>query len=124
MSTTQKTIAYILLIIIAWGVGEYPHIPSFKLGFISHAQPSIQVLDKCVSITLLAFSIGLFFALWHNFWIRVTMIFITWGMFSNVVDEWKNQAEIFDTIEQISLLFALTTTSYLIWKRHRKLATK
>lgn len=124
MTQRNKTIAYFGIILIGWIIGEYPYVPSFQLGFISHAQPSIQVLDKCVSITLLAFSIGLFFALWHNFWIRVTMIFITWGMFSNVVDEWKNQAEIFDTIEQISLLFALTTTSYLIWKRHRKLATK
>ena len=120
MTQTQKTIGYLLLIVIGLAVGEYPYIPTFQLGFISHIQPSIEVLDKCISITLLAFSLGLFFALWHNFKLMVTMIFITWGMFSNAIDEWTNQAELFGTTEKISLLFALLTTSILIWKHRQK----
>jgi len=124
MSQTQKTIAYLLLILTGWSVGQYPYIPSFQLGFFSHIQPDIDVLDKCISITLLAFSLGLFFALWHNFWLMLIMSFISWGMFNNAVDEWTNQNEIFGITEKISLLFALLTTSILIWKRHKKLTTK
>ena len=124
MSTAQKTIAYILLIVIGWGVGEYPFVPSFQLGFVSHVQPDIAVFDKCISITLLAFSLGLFFALWHNFKLMIIMSFISWGMFNNAVDEWTNKPELFSMTEKISLLLALLTTSILIWKRHKKLATK
>lgn len=124
MSTAQKTIAYILLIVIGWGVGEYPFVPSFQLGFVSHVQPDIVVFDKCISITLLAFSLGLFFALWHNFKLMIIMSFISWGMFNNAVDEWTNKPELFSMTEKISLLLALLTTSILIWKRHKKLATK
>lgn len=124
MSTGQKTIAYILLIVIGWGVGEYPFVPSFQLGFISHVQPDIVMFDKCISITLLAFSLGLFFALWHNFKLMIIMSFISWGMFNNAVDEWTNKPELFSMTEKISLLLALLTTSILIWKRHKKLATK
>ena len=124
MSTAQKTIAYILLIVIGWGVGEYPFVPSFQLGFISHVQPDIAMFDKCISITLLAFSLGLFFALWHNFKLMIIMSFISWGMFNNAVDEWTNKPELFSMTEKISLLLALLTTSILIWKRHKKLATK
>lgn len=120
MTQTQKTIGYLLLIVIGWAVGEYPYIPTFQLGFISHIQPDIEVLDKCISITLLAFSLGLFFALWHNLWLMIVMLFITWGMFNNAVDEWTNQAELFGTTEKISLLFALLTTSILIWKHRQK----
>jgi len=124
MNQTQKTIAYLLLIVIGWGIGEYPYIPSFQLGFINHTQADITLFDKCISITLLAFALGLFLALWHNFWLMVIMSFITWGMFNNAVDEWTNRAEILGTAEKISLLFALLTTSILIWKRHKKLTTK
>lgn len=124
MSTGQKTIAYILLIVIGWGVGEYPAIPSFQLGFVSHVQPDIVMFDKCISITLLAFSLGLFFALWHNFKLMIIMSFISWGMFNNAVDEWTNKPELFSMTEKISLLLALLTTSILIWKRHKKLITK
>lgn len=124
MNQTQKTIAYLLLIVIGWGIGEYPFIPSFQLGFFSHIQPDISIFDKCISITLLAFSLGLFFALWHNFWLMVTMAFITWGVFNNAMDELTNKAEILGSMEKISLLFALLTTSILIWKHHKKLTTK
>ena len=120
MTQTQKTIGYLLLIVVGWAVGEYPYIPTFQLGFISHVQPDYTILDKCVSITLLAFSLGLFFALWHNLWLMIVMLFITWGMFNNFVDEMNDTATYLTTNEQISLLFALLTTSILIWRHRRK----
>ena len=124
MSQTQKTIAYLFLILFGYLVGQYPFVPSFKIFNFIHTQPGIEVFDKCISITLLAFSMGLLFALWHNFWLRVVMSFINGGMFNNVVDEFTDKQSIFSTNERISLLLALLTTSILIWKRHRKLATK
>ena len=116
----QRTGGYLLLIWIGWLAGEYPHIPSFTLGFIRHLQPSIEVYDKCIATTLLAFSLALLFALWHNIWLMISMVFIVCGMFNNFVDEIGGTASYLNTNEQILLLFALLTTSILIWKRHRK----
>lgn len=115
-----RTIGYLFLIWGGWFMGEYPHIPSFTLGFIRHTQPPIEQYDKCIAFALLAFSLTIFFALWKNFWIMVSMMFITWGMFNNFVDEVTNQASVFTTAEQVSLLFALLTTSILIWKAQKK----
>lgn len=124
LNQTQKTFAYILLILVGYGVGQYPFIPSFTFMNYCHVQPSIDVFDKCISITLLAFSLGLLFALWHNFWVMLIMLFITWGMMNNVVDEFTGQAGLLGLSEKLSLLFALLTTSILIWKRTRKYHTK
>ena len=70
-----KIIIYLLILTIGWLIGEYPHIPSFHFSFISHEQPDITVVDKCVSITLLAFALVLFFVFFHNFWVMVIMLF-------------------------------------------------
>lgn len=115
-----RTAGYLLLIWVGWVVGEYPRIPSFTLGVLHHLQPSIENYDKCIATTLLAFSMALLFALWDNIWLMISMIFITWGMFNNFIDEINNTATILTTNEQLSLLFALLTTSILIWKHRRK----
>lgn len=120
MRQSTKVILYILLIVTGWAVGQYPYIPSFQIGFLNHVQPDITVLDKCVSITLLSFSIALFFVFWHRLWLMLIMLFITWGFFNNTVDELSNKASIFSTSEKVSLLFALLTTSILIWKHRQK----
>jgi len=124
MKQKTKIILYLLLIVTGWAVGQYPYVPSFKIWFISHVQPNITVVDKCVSVTLLCFSLALFFVFWKHFWGMLIMLFFTWGFFNNAVDEFTNRASIFTSNEKLSLLFALLTTSILIWKRHRKLATK
>ena len=120
----RRTGAYLLLIWVGWLVGEYPHIPSFTIGFIRHYQPPIDVCDKGVATTLLAFSITILFALWNNIWIRITMIFMTWGFINNFIDEMSGNASYLSLNEQIALIFALTTTSFLIWIHRRKSVTK
>lgn len=119
-----KTIGYILLIITGYIIGQYPFINSFDFWVIHHIQPSIEVYDKCISVTLFIFSLALLFSLWHNFWLMVIMIFISWGMLGNLIDEMNNRATILTISEKISLLLALTTTAILIWTRHRKSITK
>ena len=115
-----RTVGYLLLIWIGYIAGEYPRIPSFTLGFYHHLQPSQDIIDKGTAVTLLALSMTILFALWNNIWIMISMIFITWGMFNNFIDEMNDTATIFTTNEQISLLFALLTTSILIWRHRRK----
>jgi hypothetical protein len=124
MSSTTKIILYVILICVGWGVGEYPHIPSFSTSFYNHIQPDITVVDKCVSITLLSFSLVLFFVFWNRFWVMLIMMFFTWGFFGNALDEFTNQAGIISFNEKISLFLALLTTSILIWKHRQKSATK
>jgi len=120
MSIRTKIILYATILIIGYAVGEYPRIPSFQLGFITHTQPDITVVDKCVSITLLAFSLVLFFVFWNRFWLMLIMLLFTWGFMGNALDEFTNQASIFSLNEKISLLLALLTTSILIWKHRQK----
>lgn len=119
ISQRTKTILYLLLILTGWGVGQYCQIPSFNWLWINHIQPDIAVFDKAISVTLFTFSLTIYFALWHNKWLNIVMVFITAGFLNNMIDELNNKASILTTTEQVSLLFALTTTSYLIWKRHK-----
>ncbi len=120
MKQSTKVVLYLILILTGYLVGQFPYIPSFELGFIKYEQASIETLDKCVSITLLTFSIALFFVFWERLWLMLIMLFITWGFINNTVDEFANKATTFSTSEKISLLFALLTTSYLIWKHRQK----
>lgn len=120
MTQRNKTIAYFGIILIGWIIGEYPYVPSFQLGFIVHQQPDYTVFDKCISVTLFSLSFSLLLALWHNKWLMILLSFITWGMFNNLVDEFTHNSHLFGTSEKISLLLALTTTTILIWKKHRQ----
>lgn len=115
-----RSVGYLILIWVGYIVGEYPHIPSFTLGFIKHTQPSMEVYDKMLSITLFLVYATMMMLLWNNKWARISLIFITWGMFYNMVDELTNESEIFTLTEKISLLFAILTTSFLIWKHRQK----
>jgi len=112
--------AYIVLILIGYFVGQYPYVPSFRLYGLIHIQPDYTILDKCMSITLLTFSLALFFVFIHNFWLRIITGFMTIGFINNMIDELLNHSSIFGTQEKISLFFALLTTSILIWIRTTK----
>lgn len=120
MKTKTKVLIYLIILITGWLVGQYPRIPSFNVWFIEHIQPNIEVFDKCTSITLLAFSLVLFFAFWHHFYVMLILMFFTWGFFGNALDEFTYNAGVFTLNEKISLLFALLTTTVLIWRHHRK----
>lgn len=111
---------YLFLIWIGYLVGQYPFIPSFDILGYSHAQPGIDLYDKCIAFTLLSVYTTLLIALHRYFWVMVSLVFMSWGMFNNFIDEMTNQSGIFTRMEQISLLFALLTTSILIWKHRRK----
>lgn len=115
-----RTILYLLLIWVGYLAGEYPAVPSFKILGFYHEQPSIENYDKGIALMLLLWSIVFLIKFWGNFWIRVSMVFITWGMVGNVFDELLGRAEMFSSGEQIALIMALLTTSILIYKRWRK----
>jgi hypothetical protein len=117
----RNTILYGIVIITGYLVGQYPRIPSFKMWIFEHVQTKhIEIIDKATAFTLLSFSIVMYFALWHNFWLKVIMVFIVCSMLNNFVDEMTNHISVFSQNEQISLLLALLTTSILIWKHRRK----
>lgn len=120
----SKTILYILLIVIGWAVGQYPYIPSFELYGYQHIQPDYHVLDACISVTLLAFSLALFFVFINNFWLRIIIGFMVCGFINNAYDEFAKTTSVFGTSEKISLLLALLTTSLLIWIRRRHIHSK
>lgn len=115
-----RTVGYLMLIWIGWAIGEYPHIPSFTLGLFRHEQPSIGVYDKCIAATLLIVFATLMIALWDNIWCRISLIFISWGMFNNFIDEMNDKASFLSKNEQISLLLAFLTTTILLWKHRKK----
>lgn len=124
MQQKYKTIGYIILIISGYMIGQYPFIPSFNIWMINHIQHNIEVYDKCMSITLFIFSFVLLLSVWHNYWVKIVMIFINWGMLGNMIDELTDRATLLTFNEKLSLLFALITTSLLIWKRHKRLTTR
>ena len=120
IETFEKVVIYLIIIWAGWLTSEYNFIPSFNWGWFAHTQPSIEYYDKCIAFTLLTVYLVLFFALWNNFWCMVSLLFMTWGMFNNFLDEMNNKATVLSTSEQISLLLALLTTSTLIWIHRKK----
>ena len=119
IETFEKSVIYMVIIWAGWLTSEYNFIPSFHWHFLEHIQPGIENYDKCIAFTLLTVYLALFFALWHNFWCMVSLLFMTWGMFNNFLDEMNNKATVLSTSEQIGLILALLTTSILVWI-HRK----
>lgn len=113
-----------VLIWLGYLSAEYPAIPSFnisnKLFTYTHTQPSIESYDKGISILLMLWAITMLLKFWENFWIRVSMVFITWGCVGNALDEFKGTSGVFTDGEQVALLMALITTTILIlykrWK--------
>lgn len=115
------TAGYVCLILLGYLIGQYPYIPSFEFWFIKHTQPQkIEIFDRCIAATLLIFSVVMHLALFNNKWIRILMIFIVWSFINNFVDEFTGHTSTFSRTEQIGLLLALITTTYLIWKHRRK----
>ena len=121
--TYFKTGGYLALIWIGWFIGEYPMIPSFRFMSYTHIQPNIEVYDKCLSVFMLAICVALLAALWHRLWIRVSMLFITWGMVGNMIDEFNGQSQLLSTAEMVSFTMALITTTILIYKEWQKKRT-
>ena len=115
-----KLIGYLLLIWSGYIVGQYPYIPSVKILGLVHIQPTIEVYDKCIAFALLTVYTALWFALHHYFWVMISLTFMAWGMFNNFVDEMTNKSGVYSTMEQLSLLMALLTTSILVWKHRKK----
>ena len=120
---TLKLWGYLSLIWIGWGIGEYPFIPSFKVWFLSHSQPSIEIYDKCISATLVLVFVALLLALWNIIWCRISLVFIVWGMCNNFIDEMNDKTAIFSPTEQFTLLLSILPISYLIWRHRRKSIT-
>lgn len=120
MRIFTKTFGYLLIIFIGWGVGEYAMIPSFSFAGFNHIQPSLEFYDKALSITLFSFSLALMLALYHNFWLLVTMFILSCGFFGNMIDELTNRASVLGSVEMISLLFALGTTTYFIYQKKKR----
>lgn len=118
--TYIRTSLYLVLIWVGYLVGEYPAVPSFNLLGYHHEQPPIDQYDKGISILLLVWSLVLLIKFWDKFWIRISMVFITWGMVGNALDELTGKSGLFSTGEQVALLMALLTTSILIYRWKKK----
>ena len=115
-----RTAIYLLLIWVGYLFGEYPAIPSFKIMGFHHQQPNIDIYDKGIAFMLLTWSIVFLIKFWDNFWIRLSMVFITWGMIGNLFDELLDRTAMFSSGEQIALVMALLTTSILMYKKWKK----
>lgn len=118
--TYLRTGGYLVLIWFGWFVGEYPMIPSFNFLGVNHIQPNTEILDKCTSIFMLSICLALLSAVWDMIWVRISMIFITWGMVNNCIDELAEKSEMLSTVEMASLCMALITTAILIRKEWKK----
>lgn len=122
LNTYIRTGLYLALIWIGYLSAEYPVIPSFNIHnsyvHLTHTQPPIEIYDKGISIILLFWAVTLLIIFWENFWIRVSMIFITGGMIGNAFDEISDQGELFSHAEQLALVLAFLTSTLLILNRY------
>lgn len=116
--TYIRTGLYLALIWIGYLSAEYPAIPSFNIHnsyvHLMHTQPPVEVYDKGISIILLCWSVTLLIIFWKNFWLWVSMVFITGGMIGNALDEITDHGELFSHSEQVALILAFLSSSILI----------